>query len=238
MKKEVVLIHGAWHGGWCWDGVKAHLEAQGFGVAAPTMPGHHPDDARDGITLADYIGAVTDAVDAASGPVVLAGHSSAGFLLQSAAARRPDKIAHLIFINAFILPHGKSQFDLVPPEVAAGMIGAAGESPDNCVPIMEEFIRTTLMSGDTREDQDRVIQRLVPQPLALFTTPVDLEGFDPGRFDKTLLFCSRDRSLPEGAYVGMAKALGNMEIIPLDLDHEGLVTHPEQVGAAMALAMS
>jgi pimeloyl-ACP methyl ester carboxylesterase len=238
MEKEFILIHGAWHGGWCWEGVETYLKAQGFMVSAPTLPGHNPDDKRGNITMEDYIQAVITAVDGASGPVVLVGHSSAGFLLQSAAAQRAEKIAHLIFINAFVLPHGKSQFDLVPPEVAAGMIGAAGESPDNCVPIMEDFIRSTLMSGDTKADQDRVIDRLVPQPLALFTTPVNLEGFDPDRFEKALLFCSKDQSLPEGAYLGMAKALGNIEIIALDLDHEGIVTHPDQVGAALAEAVS
>lgn len=238
MGKRFILVHGAWHGGWCWDGVVSYLERRGHQALAPAMPGHQPADDRAGITLEDYIGALVKVIDGMDGPVVLVGHSSAGFLLQSAAARRPDRIDHLIFINAFILPHGKSQFDLVPPEVAQAMTQAAEASPDTCVPIMEDFVRTTLMSGESARDQDRVIRHLVPQPLALFTTPVDLNGFDPARFQKTLLFCTQDQSLPPGAYPEMAQALGDIRIKELDLDHEGLVTRPDLVGAALAESVS
>jgi pimeloyl-ACP methyl ester carboxylesterase len=238
LKKQFILIHGAWHGGWCWEKVAAELEKAGHKVQAPTMPGHHPKDDRNGICLENYITQIVSTIEKAKKPVVLVGHSSAGFLIQSAAARVPEKIDHLIFNNAFILPHGNCQFDRVPPEVARGMTGAAAASPDNCVPVMEDFVRNTLMSDTPKQIQDELIARLVPQPLALFTTPVDLTGFERGTFGKTLLFCTRDQSLPEGAYLGMARALGHMDIIELDLDHEGLFTHPQQIAAGLLKAIA
>lgn len=236
MKKQFVLVHGAWHGGWCWDGVIEILKKDGFGAIAPTMPGHGNSDDRSGIRLSDYVDCITDTVKGCDGPVILAGHSSAGFIVQSVAARLPDKIEHLVFNNAFILPDGKSQFDLVPPEVAEGMNQAAAASPDNCVPVMADFIRGTLMSNDPEAVQDKLIEKLVPQPISLFTTPVDLSGLDLGRFKKTVIYCKNDASLPPGAYLGMAQALGEFELIELDLDHEGLFTHPDKIALSLIKA--
>ena len=53
MGKHFVLIHGAWHGGWCWDGVIKELEKNGYTAEAPTMPGHRPDDDRSTIRFSD-----------------------------------------------------------------------------------------------------------------------------------------------------------------------------------------
>lgn len=229
MKKQIILIHGAWHGGWCWDGVIKALEKKGYTATAPTMPGHHKTDDRSKICLNDYIEKIKAAVKESSAPVILVGHSSAGFLIQSVAADMPEKIDHLIFNNAFILPHGKCQFDIVPPDVAQGMTMAASASPDNCVPVLEDFIRHTLMADAGKAKQDELISRLVPQPIALFTTPVNIKGFDRGGFKKTVLFCKNDVSLPQGAYLGMAQGLGKHDVIELDLGHEGLFTHPDLV---------
>lgn len=237
MKKQFILIHGAWHGGWCWDGVIRELEKAGHSALAPTMPGHHQKDDRSKICLNDYIEKIMATLEKAEGQVVLAGHSSAGFLVQSVAAKIPEKIDHLIFNNAFILPDGKCQFDIVPPDVAQGMTRAAKASPDNCVPVMEDFIRNTLMADAPVEKQDELISRLVPQPLALFTTPVSIDGFDKGGFKKTVLFCKKDISLPEGAYLGMAQGLGEHDLIELDLGHEGLFTHADQVAEGLLKAI-
>jgi len=236
MNKRFVLVHGAWYGGWCWDGVVSQLVKSGFEAAAPTMPGHHPSDDRSSVKLSDYINCIVDEVNAAAAPVILVGHSSAGFILQSVAAKLPEKIDHLIFNNAFILPNGKCQFDLVPPEVAEGMNQAAAASPDNSVPVMADFIRGTLMANDSRELQDELIRRLVPQPIALFTTPVDLTDLDLDAFKKTVVYCKKDSSLPPGAYLGMAQLLEEFELIELDLDHEGLFTHPDLIAQAFIKA--
>jgi pimeloyl-ACP methyl ester carboxylesterase len=238
MKKQIILIHGAWHGGWCWDGVVNRLEKAGHTAISPTMPGHHKTDDRSKIRLKDYIDTIMAAVTAVDGPVILVAHSSAGFLIQSVAAKIPEKIEHLIFNNAFILAHGKCQFDIVPPDVAQGMIKAAEASPDHCVPVLEDFIRHTLMADADTAKQEKLIHRLVPQPIALFTTPVEIEGFDAGKFKKTVLFCKNDGSLPDGAYLGMAQGLGTHNVIELDLGHEGLFTHPDLVADAIIRAIA
>lgn len=237
MGNHFVLIHGAWHGAWCWAGVIKALEKGGHTAEAPTMPGHHPDDDRSGIKFDDYVAKIIQTLNRQESPVVLVGHSSAGFLLQASAPKVPEKIARLIFLNAFILPHEKCQFDLVPPEASEGMIAAAKASPDNCVPVIEDFVRHQLMGGESTEMQDSLIARLVPQPLALFTTPASTRDFENLTLPITVLFCKDDVSLPPGAYLGMAQGLGDFNLIEVDGSHEALFTQPDVIADALIRAL-
>lgn len=237
MGKHFVLIHGAWHGGWVWDGVIKALEAAGHTAEAPTMPGHGPDEDRSQIKFDDYVNRIVEVLARQTQPVVLAGHSSAGFMMQAAAPKAADKVDHIVFHNSFILPDGKAQFDLVPPEVAEGMTAAAGASPDNCVPVDEEFVRNALMAGEPADVQDRLIEQLIPQPLALFTTNVSTAAFDALSIPRTVLFCKDDASLPPGAYMGMAQGLGQYNVIEVDGGHETLYANPRVVADALIQAI-
>ena len=237
MGKHFVLIHGAWHGGWCWEGLIKELEQAGHTAEAPTMPGHHKDDERGNIQFSDYVDTIVHVLQQQPEPVVLVGHSSAGFLLQSAAPKVPDNIAQLIFLNAFLLPDGKCQFDLVPPETSEGMTAAAKASPDNCVPVLEDFVRNALMAGESIEIQDTLIQQLVPQPLALFTTAVATQDFNQLSIPKSVVFCKGDVSLPPGAYLGMAQGLGEHTLIEVDGSHETLFTNPAVVAQGLLQAL-
>ena len=236
MGKHFVLIHGAWHGGWCWEGVIKELEKAGHTAEAPTMPGHSSNDDRAEIKFENYVAKIVDVMNKQASPAVLVGHSSAGFLLQSAAPKLSDKIAQLIFLNAFILPNGKCQFDLVPPEASEGMTAAAQASPDNSVPVIEEFVRNQLMGGESPEMQDALISRLVPQPIAIFTTPVNTVEFEKLKIPKTVVFCKDDASLPPGAYLEMAQGLGDYNLIEVDGSHEALFTNPGVVAQGLIQA--
>jgi pimeloyl-ACP methyl ester carboxylesterase len=238
MKKHFVLIHGAWHGGWCWDGVIKELEKAGHTAEAPTLPGHSPKDDRSKIAFDDYVNKIVSVLKQQTAPAVLVGHSSAGFLLQAAAPKAADKIAQLIFLNAFILPNGKRQFDLVPPEASQGMTAAANASPDKSVPVMEDFVRNMLMAGEPSEKQSALIGRLVPQPLALFTTPVSTKEFESLNVPKAVVFCKGDASLPPGAYLGMAQGLGKHRLVEIEGSHEALFTNPSAVANGLLKALA
>jgi pimeloyl-ACP methyl ester carboxylesterase len=237
MGEHFVLIHGAWHGGWCWEGVIQELEKAGHTADAPTMPGHNPDDDRSLIKFDDYIDKICDVLNTQPRPVVLVGHSSGGYMLQAAAPRVADKIARLIFLNAFILPEGKSQFDLVPPEASEAMTAAAQASADNCVPVIEDFVRNMLMAGEPVEKQDALVKQLVPQPFALFTTPVDTGAFDKLTIPKYVVFCKGDVSLPPGGYLGMAQGLGEYNLIEVEGSHEAFFTNPGVVAEGLLQAL-
>ena len=98
-----VLVHGSWHGSWCWCRVVPELEALGHRVLALDLPGHG-DDATPvaRITLAAYAECVAAVVRGAAEPVVLVGHSFGGIVISQAAELIPERISRLVILNA---PH-------------------------------------------------------------------------------------------------------------------------------------
>ncbi|MEM9778108.1 MAG: alpha/beta hydrolase, partial [Chloroflexota bacterium] len=239
-----ILIHGAWHNGSAFNALKTVLEDRGHTVTAPTLPGHKPNDPdRISITFHDYLNAVKKVVETSASPAnkaILVGHSSAGFLLQSIAADVEDFLEELVFINAWLLPNGTSQADAIQaadPQAWTNFKNAATQASDNCIPVIESFVRGMLMGGDTAAQQDDLLNILVPQPLALMEHPIDCDGFAELEVPKTLIHCKVDTSLPQGAYIGMANQnLGSYDLIHIDTGHEGIFTHPAMVAGALEKA--
>ncbi|MEW6266660.1 MAG: alpha/beta fold hydrolase [Thermodesulfobacteriota bacterium] len=238
MGKHFVLIHGAWHTGETWSGVIKALASSGHTAEAPTMPGHGPGDDRRNITLADYGRRVAEVVNRRPGKVVLVGHSSGGIMLQAATPLAAEKIERLIFLNAFIMPDGTAQLDLVPPDVARMMRQVAAADPEHCIPPDENFVRHVLVAGDPKSDQDRLLTCLVPQPVALLDTKVSTAGFNALAIPKTVVFCRDDTSLPPGAYLGLAQNLGRFDLIEIPGGHETFLFQPEVVAEALIKAVS
>jgi len=108
-----LLVHGGWHGGWCWEKLAPLLRAAGQRVIAPDLPGHGAD--RTPIAARPwerYVPSIVALLDAAPEPVVLVGHSSGGMIISAAAAERPEQVRTLVYLAAFLLPAGA-----VPPQV-------------------------------------------------------------------------------------------------------------------------
>jgi pimeloyl-ACP methyl ester carboxylesterase len=139
-------------------------------------------------------------------------------------------------LNAWILPPNTAQFDLVPPTSARELTATANASPDMSVPVIDEFVRNMLMAGEDKDAQDKVISRLTPQPLALFTTPVNVEAFNELDVPKAVVYCRDDTSLPPGTFLRMAEGLGHFDLVEIDGGHEALVTHPARVAEALLQA--
>ena len=114
-----VLVHGSWHGGWCWRLVAPLLRAAGHQTFAPTLTGlaeraHGP---YGRISLATHVKEVADLLfyeDMSN--VVLAGHSYAAMVITGVAATRPERLSLLVYLDAYIPSPGQSEFDLWPTE--------------------------------------------------------------------------------------------------------------------------
>ncbi len=103
-----VLIHGAWHGAWCWDKVVSLLKMKGHRVEAPDLPGHGKDRTPIGeVSLEAYAEKICKVLDAELEPVILVGHSMGGIAISQAAEYLPDKIETLVYLTAFLLRDGE-----------------------------------------------------------------------------------------------------------------------------------
>jgi len=96
----IILVPGFWLGAWAWDEVADTLRADGHDVTALTLPGlESPDADRSAITLSDHVEAITDAIQAAKAPVVLAVHSATGFSGYAASDRVPERVAAVVYVD-------------------------------------------------------------------------------------------------------------------------------------------
>jgi pimeloyl-ACP methyl ester carboxylesterase len=117
---NLVLIHGAWHGGWCWDRLVPLLEQQGHRVFAPTLTGcgERSAEATPEVTLETHVADVVDVLDRLPGgeSAVLVGHSYGGVVIAGVAELRSHQLDALLYLDAFCPEDGESSFTFIPPE--------------------------------------------------------------------------------------------------------------------------
>jgi pimeloyl-ACP methyl ester carboxylesterase len=114
---DFILIHGAWHGSWCWTRVRRLLAAAGHRVFTPTLTGV----GERSHLLSRDVGLDTHVADVANlmiwenlRDIVLVGHSYGGVVARHVADRMPDRIRSLIYLDAFVPENGKTLFDYLP----------------------------------------------------------------------------------------------------------------------------
>ena len=127
-----VLIHGGWHGGWCWRRVAPLLQAKGHEVHTPTLTGagdrYHLGTVDTGLAahVQDVV-AVLELDDLRD--VVLVGHSATGAVVTGVAQRCGDRLRELVYLDAFVPKPGQSVFDVLLParrEAFLALVDGAG----------------------------------------------------------------------------------------------------------------
>jgi pimeloyl-ACP methyl ester carboxylesterase len=183
-----VIVHGAFGGGWEWREVAALLRARGHEVHTPTLTGFGervhlatPDTGlethiRDIVNVLAY----EDLRD-----VILAAQSYGGMVITGVADRVPERLKHLVYLNALVPANGQSAFDLTP---------LAFRQP------FEESTRTTgegwRIPAPALESDPRIAAfargRYVPTPLKGFTDPIHLTA-ERDRLLRTYIWCTEDQ---------------------------------------------
>ena len=112
--KTFLLIHGSWHGAWCWYKITPRLEAEGHRVIVPDLPGRGRSPAR---SFAVGLGTMVDSLKAClprDGKVTIVVHSRYGIAASMLAEQVPDRIERVIYLASFMLPSGKRVLDYMP----------------------------------------------------------------------------------------------------------------------------
>jgi pimeloyl-ACP methyl ester carboxylesterase len=108
----LLLVHGSWHGTWCWDRLIPELSRLGLTTATVALPSCGIDPAALG-TVADDAAAVEAAIADITGDVVVVGHSYGGVAITE--ARFESRVRHLVYVGGFMPDATQSLFDLAPP---------------------------------------------------------------------------------------------------------------------------
>lgn len=215
----VVIVHGGWGGGWEWRSVAAGLRARGHEVYTPTLTGlgERAHLGHASISLADHIDDVLAVLRYEDlRDITLCGHSYGGMVVTGVADREADRIRRLVYLDGFVPRDGQALTDLVPPEVADGILTEAAASQDGTVPIAPDLLPAEGVLPVV--ERDAYIARLAAHPAGTFTQPIVLTGAIE-RLPRAYVRCTGYSDSLMGPFVERARSEG-WTIRELETEHD------------------
>ncbi|KYF80462.1 alpha/beta hydrolase [Sorangium cellulosum] len=234
-KNTFVLVHGAFVGGWAWDKVVPLLEAGGNEVIALDLPAHGDDPTP----LADaglqaYTDAVVQAIDSASRPVVLVGHSMGGIVVSQAAEQRPDKVKTLVYLTAFLMKDGQSLNEEWADDDGAEIKAYAVPSSDGTsLSFKEGWAADAFCQDCSPEDIARLESHLREEPAKPFGEPIHVTEERWGRVPRVYIEALQDLAISPAEQKQQYTALPCERVISIDAGHAPFLTKPKEVADAL-----
>jgi pimeloyl-ACP methyl ester carboxylesterase len=229
-----VMVHGAWHGGWCFDTLRPLLEEKGHQIVAPDLPGMGGDEATlAAVTLAGWTEFIATICREAQSPAILCGHSRGGIIISEAAERLPESIAALVYICAMLIPAGQSradmrvanqpnpEFDAIRSPVPYGSVIDA----NGAIAVFAQQSPPELASA--------AVARLATEPNAPSNTPLQLSDARYGTVPRHYIECLNDRAITIADQRRMQAALPCASVATLDSDHSPFLSAPNELANAL-----
>ncbi|RFU49745.1 alpha/beta hydrolase [Paraburkholderia sp. DHOC27] len=230
-----VLVHGAWHGGWCYRDTARVLRESGHTVFTPTLTGlgERAHLNSHAITLETHIRDVCGVLEAEElSDVILVGHSYGGMVITGVADRMSDRIKSLVYLDAFVPQHAQSMNDCIrqalSEENATAYLAAfqASAMTGNCgltspVPAVAFNVKP-----DSRAWIDR---RCSPQSFASFATPALLTGRESAIKDKLFILAEDWEPSPFPYYAKQVSGKEGWRIVRLSCGHDVMIDMPVEL---------
>jgi pimeloyl-ACP methyl ester carboxylesterase len=234
--RTFVLVHGAWHGGWCWIRVAERLMTADHRVFTPTQTGlgerrHLLSPAITPETFIDDIANVIDAEELED--VILVGHSFGGRSIAGVADRMPNRLRRLVFLDASLPENGKSAFEQTPPDVREARIKAAQQFSGGMSmppPKAEAF------GVADPDDAAWVERRLTPHPFATYSLPLVLKHPVGNGVPTTYIRCVEPAYPVLHESAAYAQSRSDWQYLELRSGHDAMVTAPAEL-TEMLLAL-
>jgi pimeloyl-ACP methyl ester carboxylesterase len=223
-----VLVHGAWHGGWCWQKVSADLRAHGASVYTPTLSGlgEHKNTLNRDIDLNTHIEDIVNLIVMEDlHDVVLVGHSYAGTVIAGVADRIPERLSKLVFLDALIIRNGQSALSEQPEQNKAFIMKAAEKDSGLSIPIW-----TADAFGVTDpKDIQWVNERLAAQPYKSFTQPLVLKHPYGNHLPLIYIGCINPVLFPIKRFMEEVQHDKSWKYYTMNTGHDAMVTTPHEL---------
>jgi len=226
MAYTFVLVHGAWHGGWCWQRVADRLRGLGHKVFTPTLTGlgERSHLLRLDIDIGTHI---TDIVNVLRwerlSDIVLCGHSYGGFVISGVAEAMPAAIRSIVFLDAFVRSDGDSPQSLTGPAVQEGIRAALQRGDISMPPRSAEFF------GVNAADRSWVDALCVPQPIGTFTHKIALTGARERIARKTYIRAAAYANPGFDKALAAARSDPSWRIYEVPCGHDVMIDMPERL---------
>jgi pimeloyl-ACP methyl ester carboxylesterase len=232
--KHFVLVHGAWHGAWCWYKIVAGLETAGHRVTTLDLPSGGIDGtAPETVTLQTQADRVIALLDSRSEPVILVGHSAGGPVISLAAEARSQKIAKLVYLTAFLLPDGDSQVTVVARDREALIGQHLLFHPAGTIEVDPAWRRAVFYADCDDADVALAQSLLKPNGLRPSTDPVRI-GSSFASVRRFYITCRRDQAISPAAQKSMYTALPCEMVLSIASSHSPFLSRPTALLRALA----
>ena len=223
MATQLLLVHGAWHGSWCWDRVLPALRETGFEVHTVELVSHGEDTSRLG-GMHDDAAIVREVLSGLPGPVVVVAHSYGGVVVTEAAAEAPN-VGHLVYLAAFMLDEGES------------LLGAAGGEPQAFFVATPDGRAWTTRGAEgvfyndcSESDKAWAVTQLQPQSASSFTETLRAAAWRDR--PSTYVVCEQDQAILVFAQEAMSQRAG--AVARLDCGHSPFLSRPDELVKLLA----
>lgn len=233
---HILLVHGAWHGAWCWDRLLAPLKAEGFTPHTIDLPGHG-ERAAETQTLAAYAEAVAEKLGELPGPAVLLGHSMGGQVISAAAELAPERISTLIYLCAFMNRSGESIFARAAGDEVTLLGPLLQPQPDGRLTVADEGVKPAFYADCSDADIAFAKARFVPQSPEPFAAEPTLSDGNYGRIRRAYIVCENDKAIGAPKQRELIAATPVASEITLNTSHSPFFSTPFDLAAAVRASL-
>jgi pimeloyl-ACP methyl ester carboxylesterase len=231
-----ILIHGAWHGAWCWNKIIPLLKSKGHDAEAIDLPGSGEDKTPiPQVTLDAYTKKVCEVLDAHSEPVILVGHSLGGLTITQTAEYRPQKIKTLVYLTAFLLRNGQSRISVRNQDLQSLAPRNTFYSEDKTfMTFNKEDAGEVFYADCSDEDIERARSLMCSQAIAPLEAPMQITEENFGRIPRIYIECLHDRAISPSMQRLMYTATPCRRVLSLNTSHSPFFSAPEALTALLA----
>ena len=232
---DFLLVHGAWHGAWCWADTIRRLEQAGHRARAIDLPTQGDDRTPvEGVGLQTWIDTVVDALRGFERPPVLVGHSMGGMVITGAADAVPELVAQAVYVCAFLPQDGESLMEIASrPECLADTALVQEPTPDGlCVTVTPESARAGFYGHCQDADIAAALPRLRPLPVRTVLDSIHLRHATPP-VPRHFIACTEDRAMPIALQRYLISRSPGIAVTTLVSDHSPFLSHPDALLAAI-----
>lgn len=222
-----VLVHEAWHGGWCWQRVVPFLHDAGHNVFTPTLSGlgERADLAKPEIDLSTHVNDVVAVMEGENlNDAVLVGHGYGGMVISGVAERLPKRIDNLVFLDGVVPYGGDSVFDLMPTSMRRELQERARAEGDGWRVPWPPLERWGLVDAASAEF---VGGKLVAQPLKTFEERLPTRNIAAIHLTRSYIYCTNPKAEPFGRFAERARAEA-WRYREIETGHDAMVTEPRK----------
>lgn len=224
---DILLVHGAAHGAWSWRDTIPELVKLGHSVKAIDLPSHGNDPTPvNDVTLEIYAEAIIDALDR---PMVVVGHSMAGFPISLAAELRPDLIRHLVYLCAYVPMKGLTLAEMRMEAPRQPLLAAIVKSEDGKSFTFNSDMAKDRFYADCSDEQIAFAKaNLCPQSIITSATPVALTQ-RYARVPRSYIRCMHDGAIPHEYQVAMTESWPEGSVVDMDTSHSPFFSAPAEL---------